>query len=308
MSADGVNELEAWHFIPLNLQSHPATLKTAVILGHGLGGQKDMGLERYAAQYAQAGIASMAFDYRCYGGSDGEPRNLVMPSLQVEDWLSAFAYMVESGYEKIVLHGSSMGGGHVLVAGRSLENHTALAGIISQVPYLKGPEAAKRSAESRGLSFVARAFAAAAKDKLHSALGRPPVGYRLIAAKEATDPAFTAMMEVSESELTKYFSKHPRARLGGWQNVMPARGLPDLFGYAPIAHVSGGMRTPTIIMAMEQDAMCPYEDMVTAAQLCGANCLLLTEQGSHFDVYDIVPKLASKYIAFIEEFASGASA
>jgi len=29
---------------------------------------------------------------------------------------------------------------------------------------------------------------------------------------------------------------------------------------------------------------------------------------SHFDVYDIVPKLASKYIAFIEEFASGASA
>jgi len=47
----------------------------------------------------------MAFDYRCYGGSDGEPRNLVMPSLQVEDWLSAFAYMVESGYEKIVLHG-----------------------------------------------------------------------------------------------------------------------------------------------------------------------------------------------------------
>jgi len=87
--------------------------------------------------------------------------------------------------------------------------------------------------------------------------------------------------QVSESELTKYFSKHPRARLGGWQNVMPARGLPDLFGYAPIAHVSGGMRTPTIIMAMEQDAMCPYEDMVTAAQLCGANCLLLTEQGSY---------------------------
>lgn len=87
--------------------------------------------------------------------------------------------------------------------------------------------------------------------------------------------------QVSEIELTKYFSKHPRARLGGWQNVMPARGLPDLFGYAPIAHVRGGMRTPTIIMAMEHDAMCPYEDMVSAVQLCGSNCLLLTEQGSY---------------------------
>jgi hypothetical protein len=28
---------------------------------------------------------------------------------------------------------------------------------------------------------------------------------------------------------------------------------------------------------------------------------------SHFDVYDIVPKLASKYIDFIKEFASSAA-
>ena len=50
-SADGVNLLEAWHFIPLETQ----VKDTVVILGHGLGGSKDMGLERYAAQYALAG-------------------------------------------------------------------------------------------------------------------------------------------------------------------------------------------------------------------------------------------------------------
>jgi hypothetical protein len=75
----------------------------------------------------------MAFDYRFFGGSGGEPRNLVMPSLQVQDWQSAFTYAVTSGYKKVILHGSSMGGGHVIVAGRSLENETALVGIISQV-------------------------------------------------------------------------------------------------------------------------------------------------------------------------------
>ena len=64
------------------------------------------------------------------------------------------------------------------------------------MPYLKGPATVKKATETRGLSFVARAFAAAAKDKLHSLLGRAPVGYRLIAAKEPTDPTFTALMEV----------------------------------------------------------------------------------------------------------------
>jgi hypothetical protein len=63
MSADGVNKLEAWHFIPLNLEKHPSTEKTAVILGHGLGGQKDMGLERYATQYARAG-SSLTLPFR----------------------------------------------------------------------------------------------------------------------------------------------------------------------------------------------------------------------------------------------------
>jgi hypothetical protein len=61
--------------------------------------------------------------------------------------------------------------------------------------------------------------------------------------------------QVSQSELTKYFSKHPSERLGGWQNVAPARGLPDLFGYAPIAYINN-MTVPTIILAMAQVLPC----------------------------------------------------
>jgi hypothetical protein len=52
----------------------------------------------------------------------------------VQDWQSAFNYSKDVlGYSKIFLHGSSFGGGHVIVAGKALEGEHALAGIISQV-------------------------------------------------------------------------------------------------------------------------------------------------------------------------------
>ena len=40
------------------------------------GQQKDMGLMRYANKFAQAGIASLAIDYRGFGASDGMPRSV----------------------------------------------------------------------------------------------------------------------------------------------------------------------------------------------------------------------------------------
>lgn len=40
---------------------------------------QDMGLANYAEYFAERGIASLVFDYRTFGGSDGMPRNLVDP-------------------------------------------------------------------------------------------------------------------------------------------------------------------------------------------------------------------------------------
>lgn len=48
-----------------------------VVMGHGLGSQKDMGLHPYAEQFAAAGLAVLVFDYRGFGGSDGWPRHEV---------------------------------------------------------------------------------------------------------------------------------------------------------------------------------------------------------------------------------------
>lgn len=38
-----------------------------------------MGLAKYAEAFAARGMASLVFDYRTFGGSDGMPRHVVDP-------------------------------------------------------------------------------------------------------------------------------------------------------------------------------------------------------------------------------------
>lgn len=55
-----------------------------VVMAHGFCGTKDSGLEPYAEQLAEAGLAVFAFDYRGFGESRGEPRQRVSMAGQVE--------------------------------------------------------------------------------------------------------------------------------------------------------------------------------------------------------------------------------
>ena len=64
-----------------------------VILGHGIGGQKDMALHGFADRFASNGLAAVIFDYRTFGGSDGEPRHWVSPKRHLEDWTSTIEYV-----------------------------------------------------------------------------------------------------------------------------------------------------------------------------------------------------------------------
>ncbi len=64
-----------------------------VVLAHGIAGQKDMGLHPFAEVFAQRGLAVLVFDYRNFGGSEGEPRNWVSPKRHLEDWDAVLDYV-----------------------------------------------------------------------------------------------------------------------------------------------------------------------------------------------------------------------
>jgi dienelactone hydrolase len=88
----------------------------AVVLGTGISCVRDQGLDAFAERFAAAGYAALAFDYRHFGTSDGEPRRLVSNALQREDWRAALSFcrsLEGVDASRVALWGYSLGGAHV---------------------------------------------------------------------------------------------------------------------------------------------------------------------------------------------------
>ena len=52
-----------------------------------------MALHGFADRFASNGLAAVIFDYRTFGGSDGEPRHWVSPKRHLEDWTSTIHHV-----------------------------------------------------------------------------------------------------------------------------------------------------------------------------------------------------------------------
>ena len=71
----------AWLTMPTGAGPHPG-----VVLVHGLGATHDMMLAQYEQHFAAAGIATLAFDYRNTGASDGQPRQHISTRSSATTW------------------------------------------------------------------------------------------------------------------------------------------------------------------------------------------------------------------------------
>ena len=90
-------------------KEHPVP---AVLLCQGLSGVKSLVLPEVALRLAKAGFASLAFDYRGYGESEGE-KGWILPPSRVDDAFHAFAYLSqcpEVDPARLGVYGLSFGG------------------------------------------------------------------------------------------------------------------------------------------------------------------------------------------------------
>src|SRR5512142_1686883 len=63
-----------------------------VVMGSGVTLTRKDGIPDYAERFGRAGFVVLAFDYRHWGGSGGEPRRWVSLRRQLEDWRAAVDY------------------------------------------------------------------------------------------------------------------------------------------------------------------------------------------------------------------------
>jgi dienelactone hydrolase len=111
-TTDGTT-LRGWHYQPDGTGPHPT-----IVLSHGFSAVKEMYLDKYADAFVKAGLASVVYDNRGFGASDGEPRQEIDPWLQIRDYSDAITFagsLEQTDKEKIGIWGSSYSGGHVLV-------------------------------------------------------------------------------------------------------------------------------------------------------------------------------------------------
>jgi fermentation-respiration switch protein FrsA (DUF1100 family) len=116
----------------------------AVVMGGGWLYVKEFNQPAYAQAFAERGIASLRFDYRGFGASDGEPRQHVNSWWQIEDLRNGLSFLenreeVDAG--RLGIWGISFGGGHALIVG-ALDQRVKC--VVSNVPVVDGFETARR--------------------------------------------------------------------------------------------------------------------------------------------------------------------
>jgi len=157
--ADGVR-CSAWHFPAGSDVLAGVGGRPAVVMAHGFGGTKDSGLAPFAERLAGAGAEVLAFDYRGFGTSDGEPRQSISVKRQLRDYHCAVDFVkkldgVDPG--RIALWGASLSGGHILNVAAARSD---IAAVIAMTPMTSGVAAGRASTTARGaltaLSWTAR--------------------------------------------------------------------------------------------------------------------------------------------------------
>jgi fermentation-respiration switch protein FrsA (DUF1100 family) len=277
--------VSAWLFLPAAV-SYPIP---CIVMAHGLGGTKNMGLESYAARFQAAGIAALAFDFRHLGTSGGEPRQLVWIPYQLEDYTAAVEYarsLKEIDPDRIALWGTSLSGGHVISVAA---DDNRIACVSAQVPLLDGTEAAEENFRQFGFKQGFRIVGHAQRDLARSWLGLPPHRIPLFGkpgtvALMADEGAWKAFNELAPDD---------------YVNEACARIAIRMDKYRPITKIDK-VRCPVLIQVCDRDTTVPKAVLDRAAAGLGQLAEVIHYPAGHFDVYmgNTLEKAAGDQFAF----------
>lgn len=170
-----------WHFRGEGDRFDGPNGRPVVVMGHGLGGTKDSGLQPFADRLSRVGLDVLAFDYRGFGASEGAPRQTVSLAGQIRDFESAVAAAKRlPGVDpnRIVLWGSSLSGGHVL---RVAAGRDDVAAVIAMTPLTSGAAASRAAVAHRDVASALKWTAVGLRSRADVARGRRPTMMPLVA-------------------------------------------------------------------------------------------------------------------------------
>jgi dienelactone hydrolase len=235
-------KISAWLYLPENL-SAPVP---CIIMAHGFGGTKDMLLEHYAVRYTEVGFAVLTFDYRHFGKSGGEPRQLMLIPLQLEDFRAAIEYarsLKEIDPAKIVLWGASASGGYGIVIAAKDKR---IAGVVSVCPALDHKASEQMFRKTLGIRHMLRLLVHGQRDMMRSRLGLS--AHKIPIVGKPGTMAFLPVLDAYEG-YSKLVSEN-------FVNEVCARVILRAHGFNPADHIKN-IGCPVLIQICDYDSLAP---------------------------------------------------
>jgi uncharacterized protein len=259
----------AWHY--------PGTNGACVIMAGGLAVTKEPGTDRFAKRFHDAGFTVLAFDYRHFGESGGQPRQIARIGGQHADLQAAidFARMLsEVDGARLAIWGFSASGGHVFpIAARN----PYLAAAIAQAPLADGPAAAPNAMRHQTPLASLRFTGRAVLDALGGLVGREPLLVPL-AGEPGTVTSLTTPNSLHGAEALNPANKYP-----DWQQEVAARSALRVGLYRPGRHAPR-VACPLLVLAYDQDGAALPGPAVRAAQRAPRGELVRLP-GGHYEAF-----------------------
>jgi hypothetical protein len=263
----GADSCAAWLYVP----DEGAGRLACVVLAHGFGGVRGARLGAFAERFAEAGLAALVFDYRHFGDSGGEPRQLLDIGRQLDDWRAAIAFaraLPEVDADRVVAWGTSLSGGHVAVIAAE---DPRLAAAISQNPFVDGLWALRAAGPRNVLRLTVAGLRDEAarlrgRDSYRLAIVGPPGSVAAMASPDA-EPGYRAMFENGEP----------------WDNWVAGRIALRVGTYRP-GRRARAIACPWLVQVCADDAVTPARPAIAAAARAPRS-EVRRYGGGHFDVY-----------------------
>lgn len=268
-----------------------------VVMAHGFAGVREARLDAFAERFASAGLAVLLFDYRGFGASEGEPRQLLSIPRQLADWAAAIAYartLDGVDPERIAAWGTSFAGGHVIAT--AARDHR-LAAAIAQAPFVDGV----RQVLALPVRLALRLTVAALRDELGARTGAAPYNVPAVGP-----PGSVAVMTSPDAE-PGYRAIVPDG--SGWHNEVAARVCARVIAYRP-GRRAHDVRCPLLVAVCDDDQVTPPDAAVKVARDAPRGELVRYAGAGHFDIYlgETFERAVADQIAFLTQHLLAAPA
>jgi len=271
----------AWLYYPTGTDNNVP----CVVMAHGFSLTRHDGLTPYAEALARAGAAVLVYDHRFIGDSEGEPRQRIRPSDQLEDRRSAIAFVrTLDGIDPdgIFVWGYSMSAGTALNAAAT---DPRIAGAILLCPFLDG-----RWRSNRGLWAQPRNAAWITGQAIKDMLGKVIVP---VAAQRGGHGVLTF-----PGELDGFHSI--TAPGSSWRNEVRAAAVPGYSFYRPLANARN-LKCPILIQAAQRDITVSPRAVDKLAQRA-TNAVVKRYEIDHFQPFygEQPPRIAADQIEWLK--------